>query len=892
MPKQLLSNKLFLLSLGLVAIIGLIFISISASQTSNAPVPTPTQLPLPILQAKTAKMPKPVQSQPVAGQIIVKFNPQYTTAQINEHLAQYHASIARQIEGINETVVKVPPGQEEAIAQQMKTDPYVDIVQRDYTTHAFFTPNDSYFTYQYALNNTGQSGGTAGDDIGAESAWNVTKGNGVKVAILDTGINLNQPDLAGKVIVQKSFVSSTVEDGDGHGTHVAGILAADTNNSVGVAGVCPGCQLIIGKVLDDSGSGTTSNAVAGITWAADQGAKVINMSLGTDDPSTESLYAQAVSYAQSKGTVVVAAAGNYDPSDPNGEKSPTTPNYPAAVPGVIAVAATTNKDQKASYSNYGSYVTIAAPGDNILSTAPTHSFTEEPFGYSTSTPYMYMSGTSMATPIVAGVAALVASTSYGTTPQAITNRLYSTADKISGTGTYWANGRVDAAQAVGANTLATTNAPSVITTPTIYCVGGSAQPPCATPPAGSSGSGTTPGGGGTNPSTAPNPSGTNNAPSGATVSGGISPAVSSSVSPSTSPVAGGTGNSPVCAQQVNNLFYNLASSSEPNSSRVHVKCEPSHGGGNGGGNSNPNEGDLSKFFQLLLQLLQLLIQLIEHCVASGTGAPTPSISPSLSTAPSVFVSSAPSSSSPTNGSSPTGTNSPTSAASPTTPVSSSSCTNPTTTLPMTSDPEAGITLGNYYLTNDTWNVTGYQVSQTMYICNYNNWYVVANTTDTGDGAIKTYPNVHEDFNEKPISSFNTITSSYADQPPSVGDYDVAYDIWVNGVATSGSTEVMIWTQALASQASAINGYQSIGTTTIDGVTYNVHENGNGYIALQAVPYNTSGTVDLKAVFNYLISKNIFPATSTLGQIDYGVEIDSTNGTNQTFKFTNFSITAN
>ena len=102
---------------------------------------------------------------------------------------------------------------------------------------------------------------------------------------------------------------------------------------------------------------------------------------------------------------------------------------------------------------------------------------------------------------------------------------------------------------------------------------------------------------------------------------------------------------------------------------------------------------------------------------------------------------------------------------------------------------------------------------------------------------------------------------------------------------------MIWTQALGKQADAINGYSSIGTATLGGIQYNVHSNDKSYVALQMLPYKNSGTVDIKAIFNYLISKGIFPASSTLGAIDYGVEIVSTNGTNQTFKFTNFSITA-
>jgi hypothetical protein len=110
-----------------------------------------------------------------------------------------------------------------------------------------------------------------------------------------------------------------------------------------------------------------------------------------------------------------------------------------------------------------------------------------------------------------------------------------------------------------------------------------------------------------------------------------------------------------------------------------------------------------------------------------------------------------------------------------------------------SNAQAGVTIGNYYLSADTWNAANYQLSQTVYSCNYNNWYVVANmNNNSGDGAVKTSPNIHEDFNEKPISSFNSITSNFAESGPNVGIYEYEYDMWLNGVATSGPTEIMIW----------------------------------------------------------------------------------------------------
>ncbi len=906
MVKNLSSNKIFLIALGIIAIIGLAVISFNASQTSKTQTP-PTPQPS-SKNFTTAKMPSIAQSKPVTGQIIVKFKPQYTTAQINAHLKQYNASILKQITGINQTVVKVPAGQEDTIAQQMKTDPYVDTAQRDYTTHAFFTPNDPDFSFQYGLNNTGQTiqgqKGIAGDDIHAEAAWDVTKGNGVKVAILDTGINLNQPDLSGKVVAEKVFLSSpspstdtsSVEDQNGHGTHVAGILAADTNNGIGVAGVCPGCQLIIGRILDDKGDGTTSDSVAAITWAADQGAKVINMSLGTPDSSTESLYAQAVSYAESKGAVVVAAAGNCGGSDyiQEGCTEQNETTYPAGVPGAISVGATTNTDTKASYSNYGSSVGIAAPGDNILSTGPIHSFDPdlEPFGYNTSVPYFYLSGTSMATPYVSGVAALVAATAYGTTPQAITNRLYATADKIAGTGTDWKYGRVDAAAAVGP-------APSVpqpssaLITPTVYCVGGEGVSPCQPFPSGTTIVSPATGGG-------QNSSGVSGVPiSGSETNPSISPSSgeNGSISSSPSPVVSGTpggsnGNTQFCQNvNVDQAFYNLASQQPATGTKVHIKCESGGGsGGNnsGGNNTNPNNGWLSKFFQFLLELLQLLLQLITQCLpSSNTGTPIPSVSPapsivvpsiSLSPAPSVNTVS-PASSVPSQE---TISQSPavSQAAGQTT---SSSCTNPVWT---SSDQFGSTTIDGYTINNNRWGGAG---TQTIYVCSYNSWYIEA-TQNSGN--VETYPEVYQNIN-KPISSLKSINSSFGETgADSSYRWEAAYDIWANGTAGNGNaTEIMIWNDTHNTQPAG----NSFTTVTIDGNSYTVWKKqdaaAGNTISFVLNGNATSGTINILDFFNWMSDQKLLQ-NATLSQVDYGFEILSTNGQQAKLQVTNFSLAVN
>ena len=184
-----------------------------------------------------------------------------------------------------------------------------------------------------------------------------------------------------------------------------------------------------------------------------------------------------------------------------------------------------------------------------------------------------------------------------------------------------------------------------------------------------------------------------------------------------------------------------------------------------------------------------------------------------------------------------------------------------------------------------WNASGYSVTQTMYVCSYSNWYVVANmNNDTGDGAVKTYPDVQANFNEPKISTFQSISSTFAESSPHVGIYEDAYDIWLNGVASSGSTEVMIWTENFHQVPSG----SVVASVSFGGRGYKVWKNGS-YIAFVADSNFTSGTVDLLQFFNWIISQGWIPGSSTLGQICYGVELVSTNSAPATFNFTDFSV---
>lgn len=213
-------------------------------------------------------------------------------------------------------------------------------------------------------------------------------GAGIKVAVIDTGIDLNHPDLAANLHTGANFVSTSgaPEDDNGHGSHVAGTIGA-VDNTVGVVGVAPGAALYPVKVLDRRGSGSWSAVAAGITWAADNGMQIANMSLGGGASST---LENACTYASGKGVLLVAAAGNSG----DGSTSTTELGYPAAYSTVVAVGATDSSDRLASFSNTGSFVEVCAPGVGVLSTTKGDKYTT-------------LSGTSMASPHAAGMAALL-----------------------------------------------------------------------------------------------------------------------------------------------------------------------------------------------------------------------------------------------------------------------------------------------------------------------------------------------------------------------------------------------------------------------------------------------------------------------------------------------------
>ncbi|MEB3284725.1 MAG: S8 family serine peptidase [Candidatus Sericytochromatia bacterium] len=301
-----------------------------------------------------------------------------------------------------------------------------DIKARPIARTVSYGPNDPLLPAQYSYHT-----------LNADRFWLKQTGTpNCVVAIIDSGIDARHPDLQGACVPGWDLTvtppqSGGLEDPYGHGTHVAGIVGARTNNAIGIAGLAPGCKLLPVKIFNQFGHSTAGITAEAIVWAVDHGAKVINCSWGTPLPGEATM--EAVRYAMEKDVVVVAASGNSGKNDGL--------NYPAAQDGVIAVAASTDIDGWASFSTWGDWVDLAAPGESILSTFPT----------ARGTGYRLMRGTSMAAPHVTAAAALLRSDNPALTQAQVADVLYSTAKDIvrSGFDPYSGHGRVDPARALG-----------------------------------------------------------------------------------------------------------------------------------------------------------------------------------------------------------------------------------------------------------------------------------------------------------------------------------------------------------------------------------------------------------------------------------------------------------
>ncbi len=384
------------------------------------------------------------------GRVLVKFKEGASAADVRAALSRRGLSIEREIPRLGLKSLAVPPGQELTMAESMRRDPAVEYAELDYLVSVAVIPSDPRWENQWAP-----------AKIGAPAAWEITTGSEeIIIAVLDTGVKLDHPDLAATVWTNPGEVPANSLDDDqngkvddvhgwhfyhqcsgseclpfedddlrddaGHGTHVAGIAAAETDNQVGIAGISWGAQLMPVKVLDEYGDGWYSDVIAGIVYATDNGADVVNLSLGGEE-SSQALQ-EAVDYSHAQGVLLIAATGN----------TGGAVLYPAACDHVLGVGATDVNDVRPGFSNYGPETDVVAPGVSIYSTWPRLDG------------YWRKSGTSMAAPHAAGLAALIWSARPDLSNDQVAQAISRTALDLGAPGwdEFYGWGRIDAYRAL------------------------------------------------------------------------------------------------------------------------------------------------------------------------------------------------------------------------------------------------------------------------------------------------------------------------------------------------------------------------------------------------------------------------------------------------------------
>jgi len=419
----------------------------AASSDAVAPTTLPNLGPQPLLPAEGTNY--------AAGELLVRFQDTVATGRRLSILHELGLNVLGELLLDGVLRVQVPQGQELEWAERLAKDAHVRYAEPNYYTYAIepptdmqrtveaagesrglaITPNDPYFnTYQWNMRK-----------INGREAWDTNTGsNSVILAVIDTGVDLSHPDFAcaNKLTAGYDFYNndSTPDDDHGHGTHVAGIAGACSNNGVGVAGVNWNVKIMPLKVLSASGSGPVSAEINAITWAVDHGAKVLNLSLGSS--SFSQAEADAVTYAYNHDVLFVAAAGNeYEEGNPI--------SYPAAYNHVVAVAATGDLDEHAAYSNAGSYVDISAPGGNPSGSSDPNNNHWIMSAWKNDS-YAQVVGTSQATPHVAGLAAIIRGINPALTNDQVQALIQNTAVDLGAPGRddFFGYGRINAQAAV------------------------------------------------------------------------------------------------------------------------------------------------------------------------------------------------------------------------------------------------------------------------------------------------------------------------------------------------------------------------------------------------------------------------------------------------------------
>ncbi len=385
------------------------------------------------------------------GRILVRFQPDVNPQNLNELFIEENLTPLRVLQPLGVHLMAVTPGKEWTTVQRLNQDNRVAYAELDWLFHADRIPNDTYYgSYQWNMRK-----------IGMENAWDLTTGSSsVIVAVLDTGVDLTHPDLVSNITSGYDFANNDADpsDDEGHGTHVAGIVAAAGNNGQGVAGVAWNTQIMPVKVLGSDGSGYSSDIAQGMTWAVDHGADILNLSLGSE--SSSSTMQDAVNYAANAGALIVASAGNsYNDGNPV--------TYPAAYNHVLAVGASGDKDERADYSETGYFVDVVAPGGN-----PSSNYDADPNHWILSTywrgsgySYVQIAGTSQAAPHVAGLAALMLALNPSLSSDQVESIIENTAVDLGSPGRddEFGYGRIDAEAAL-AQAQPTTPTPTATAT--------------------------------------------------------------------------------------------------------------------------------------------------------------------------------------------------------------------------------------------------------------------------------------------------------------------------------------------------------------------------------------------------------------------------------------------
>jgi thermitase len=377
----------------------------------------------------------------VPGELLLMTDDEVEEEDVQDIFLVHGATLIRSMPQIGVHHIAVPPEASDAVATALENHPRIKFVEKNFLAESVLAPNDPGYANQWHL-----------PRISAPGAWDISQGSSsVSIAVIDSGVDPAHPDLAAKLIPGYNFLGGNTDTHDvyGHGTAVAGTAAALTDDGIGVAALAWNNSIMPLVVLNSSNSATYADIASAINYAADHGAKVINLSLG--GTSSSSTLQSAVDYAWSKGAVIVAAAGN---------NSSSANFYPASLVHVMAVAATDGNDNPASFSNFGSWIAVAAPGTTIYTT-------NNGGGYGT------WQGTSFSTPQVSALAALIFSRNGTLSNQQVVDLIKNNADDLGAAGfdPYYGYGRINAYRALAATpppAAADTTPPTVQLTSALY----------------------------------------------------------------------------------------------------------------------------------------------------------------------------------------------------------------------------------------------------------------------------------------------------------------------------------------------------------------------------------------------------------------------------------------